>query len=409
MKQCVFSECVLKDRRLGGWLILELDSHARVVAPVVEAERVGTPSGIDWDAATAESVEGQLEGFLHAIVKLTHARAGAVRLLTEDERAMRLVGSVGLPPEVVERERLVPVDCGVCGAALQRPHGIVGADSHDCQTRAARGFEDDACRHVLALRLEYKGRVFGVYNLFMPDARPLPAEIPALLCVLGEMFGAALLDARRHNQTLVKTVISERKLIAGELHDSVVQSLMYMKLRLALLEDEMRAVPTGRAGQYIAEIRDALDDAYADIRKLLTQFRSRMDPRGLITTLRAVAESHQALTGVVFTVDNRAGELTLGAEQELQVFLIVQEALANVVRHAHAKSASLLVECDVHTLRIAVDDDGCGFGAEGSRPEHYGVNIMQERAAQIGGELTFSPRTGGGTRVLLSVPQTEKA
>jgi len=384
-------------------LIQEHGVSARVASPAVDAARVGTSSPVEWDAATAESVDEQLERFLHAIVKLTHARAGAVRLLTADERAMRLVGSVGLPPEFVERERLVPVDCGVCGSVLRHAHGTAGADSRDCGAQTASVFFDADCRHVLALRLEYKGWVFGVYNLFMPDDRPLPADIPALLRVLGEMFGAVLQDARRHKQTLANTVISERKIIAGELHDSVVQSLMYMKMRLALLEDEIQAAPAGRAAGYLADIREALDVAYADIRGLLTHFRSSMDPRGLMTTLRALAESHQARTGVALSIDNRAGELVLGAEQELQVFLIVQEALTNIVRHAHARSASILLERKAQALHIAVDDDGSGVRRDGS-PEHFGLNIMQERAAQIGGELTLSARAGGGTRVLLQFP-----
>jgi len=384
-------------------LIQELGVSAGVIAPAVDAAWVGTRARGEWDAATADSVEEQLERFLHAIVKLTHARAGAVRLLTEDERAMRLVGSVGLPPEFVERERLLPVDCGVCGSALRDAHGMAGADSHECRTHTASVFFDADCRQVLALRLEYKGWVFGVFNLFMADDRPLPADIPALLRVLGEMFGAVLQDARRHNQTLAKSVINERKIIAGELHDSVVQSLMYMKMRLALLEDEIGAAPAGRAAGYLADIRDALDNAYTDIRGLLTHFRSSMDPRGLITTLRALAESHQARTGVALSIDNRAGELVLGAEQELQVFLIVQEALANVVRHAHARTVSILVERNARGLHIAVDDDGSGIHIDGA-PEHHGLNIMRERAAQIGGELTFSSRAGGGTRVLLQVP-----
>ena len=359
---------------------------------------------VDLDTATAENVDEQLERFLHAIVKLTHARAGAVRLLTEDESAMRLVGAVGLPAEFVERERLVPVDCGVCGAALQQPHGLQAADAHVCRARTASIFFEDDCRHVLALPLEYKGWVFGVYNLFMPDERPLPADMPALLRVLGEMFGAVLHDARRHNQTLAKSVSSERRIIAGELHDSVVQSLMHMKMRMALLEDEVRTAPVGRAVEYLAEIRDALDTAYTDVRRLLTHFRSSMDPRGLMPTLRALAESNEGRTGIALSIDNRAGDLVLGAEQELQIFLIVQEALANVVRHAHAQTASIRLERDAEMLNIAVEDDGRGIHAVGHEPEHYGLTIMQERAAQIGGELRLSRRPEGGTRVLLQVP-----
>jgi two-component system nitrate/nitrite sensor histidine kinase NarX len=375
-----------------------------VADPRVNAAWAGAASAVDADAATAENFDEQLERFLHAIVKLTHARAGAVRLLTDDERSMRLVGSVGLPPDFVERERLVPVGCGVCGAALQHPQGLQAANAEICRARTASIFFADDCRHVLALPLEHKGWVFGVYNLFMPDERPLPADMPALLRVLGDMFGAVLHDARRHNQTLAKSVTSERRIIAGELHDSVVQSLMYMKMRMVLLEDAIRAAPAGRAADYLADIRGALDNAYTDVRRLLTHFRSSMDPRGLMTTLRALAESHEARTGVAFNIDNRAGDLVLRAEQELQIFLIVQEALTNVVRHAHARTVSILLERDAEMLNIAVDDDGSGIRAGGTSPEHYGLSIMQERAAQIGGVLQLSERAEGGTRVLLQVP-----
>lgn len=203
---------------------------------------------------------------------------------------------------------------------------------------------------------------------------------------------------------IAQSVLRERQLIAAELHDTVVQSLSQMKMRLALLEVELRAAPHDRAAQFAAEIREALDRAYADARKLLTKFRCQMDSRGLIEALRAVAESHQALTGVVFTVENRAGELPLDAEQQLQVFLIVQEALANIVRHAKAGSAWLVIERDAGQLRIAVEDDGCGINVESSQPEHYGLNIMAERAANMGGEFTVSARNIGGTRVQLLVP-----
>lgn len=369
-----------------------------------------TSARFERDAPSAESVEEQLERFLHAIVKLAGARAGAVRLITDDGRSMRLVGSVGLPPEVVERENLVPIDCGVCGAALRHTAAMEGADSHECRIRTCTGFFDGACRRVLALPLEYKGWTFGVYNLFMPDRRPLPDEVPALLQVLGEMFGAVLHDASRHNQALAQTLISERRIIAGELHDSVVQSLMYMRIRLTLLEDELRAAPAGAAPGYLSDIRDALDRAYAGVRELLTNFRARMDPRGLVATLTAMAESHELRTGVRLRIENKATELMLGAEQELQVFLILQEALANVVRHAHAKSASVCFERSPHMLHVMVDDDGSGIGTDNSMPEqHHGLQIMRERAANINGELTFSTRTGGGTRVLLQVPLAEEA
>jgi two-component system nitrate/nitrite sensor histidine kinase NarX len=206
------------------------------------------------------------------------------------------------------------------------------------------------------------------------------------------------------NDALAQGIARERRLIGAELHDTVVQSLLHIRLRLALLEDELGAAPAGRAAEYVAEIRDALDGTYADIRKLLTRFRCSMDPRGLIGTLRAVADQHRALTGITFSIDDRAGELALGPELELQVFLIVQELLANISRHALAKSVFLLLERDAQTLRVTVDDDGRGMDEKVACAGHHGMSIMLERTGQIGGQLTFSPRAEGGTRALLVVP-----
>lgn len=199
-------------------------------------------------------------------------------------------------------------------------------------------------------------------------------------------------------------IARERALIGAELHDTVVQSLVHMKLRLALLEDELGAEPSGSVAEHVAQMRDALNRAYAEARALLTRFRGSLDPRGLVCTLRAVTDRLQALTGIAFTIEDHAGGLTLGAYRDLQVFLIVQELVANIGRHAHAKSAFVLLERDAGTLRITVDDDGRGMGSESASAGHHGMGIMRERAGQIGGQLSFSTRAGGGTRARLLIP-----
>lgn len=199
-------------------------------------------------------------------------------------------------------------------------------------------------------------------------------------------------------------VACERLLIAAELHDTVFQPLVQMKWQLALLEHEMRGTPSLRAIQCASDMGDALDAASSSLRQLMAHFRAQMDPRGLMPTLRTLAESHHALTGIDFRVEERAHDWALDRDQELQVFLILQEALINIVRHAHAKSAQLLVERGGCRVCFTVDDDGSGFDPSKVSAGHYGLAIMRGRAAQIGASLAVCLREGTGTRLTLTVP-----
>jgi len=148
------------------------------------------------------------------------------------------------------------------------------------------------------------------------------------------------------------------------------------------------------------------------LREILTHFRTRMDPKGLLHALQAVQAGYRDRTGIELVLDNRAADLKLSVEQEVQVFHIVQEALANVARHSQARQARVLIEQTSDQIDIAVDDDGAGLhagagtlgGKDGGGESHFGLEIMQERARRLGGLLRVEPRLDGGTRVQLRIP-----
>jgi two-component system nitrate/nitrite sensor histidine kinase NarX len=134
-----------------------------------------------------------------------------------------------------------------------------------------------------------------------------------------------------------------------------------------------------------------------------------MDPHGLLHALRETSATFHDRTGVRLEFANRAPELCLAAEREVEVFHIVQEALANVCRHAHAQTAWLTVDHHDGGYEIVVEDDGVGIKAYPTAGEHddsghYGIAIMRERARRLGGELVVEGASGGGTRVRLNFP-----
>jgi two-component system nitrate/nitrite sensor histidine kinase NarX len=181
-----------------------------------------------------------------------------------------------------------------------------------------------------------------------------------------------------------------------------------MNMRLPLLHDALLQHDETRALRYHADLRQAVSDAHASLREILTHYRTRMDPKGLLHALLALQAGYRERTGIELVLDPRVGDLNLSVDQELQVFHVVQEALANVAKHSHARMAQVHIEPAHDRLVIVIEDDGAGLlptAAAGNGAAHFGLEIMRERAQRLGGSLSIHAADGGGTRVQLSIPR----
>ncbi|MDU1271428.1 MAG: histidine kinase, partial [Escherichia coli] len=196
-----------------------------------------------------------------------------------------------------------------------------------------------------------------------------------LLNSVSSMLGRGLYfnQAQKHFQQLL--LMEERATIARELHDSLAQVLSYLRIQLTLLK---RSIPedNATAQSIMADFSQALNDAYRQLRELLTTFRLTL--------------------------------LALDAQMQVHLLQIIREAVLNAMKHANA--SEIAVSCVTapdgnHTVYIR--DNGIGIG-EPKEPEgHYGLNIMRERAERLGGTLTFSQPSGGGTLVSISFRSAE--
>lgn len=361
--------------------------------------------------AAGDDLEALLQRFLEPLLRLSGAKAGAVRTLSDDGTHMRLLGSVGLDQDLLAGEREVERDCGVCGQALAGAPAVWTDDLRLCVKHNAGEFIGHGFDSVTAVPLRYRDQVLGVVNLFYARGTPPRTEVAALLRPVGELLGLALHHARLEREQLRAAVLHERQMLAGEVHDAVAQTLVYMKMRLPLLHDALIAHDDARALKYQDDLRQAVSDAHASLRQILTHFRTRMDPKGLLHALRGLQAGYLDRHGIRLVVDSRAAALHLSVEQELQVFHIVQEALANVARHSRARQAHVAVHRVGGDLHVVVEDDGAGIsaaGLHGAEPAedgaHFGLDIMRERAQRLGGTLAVQARDGGGTCVRLSIP-----
>ena len=365
--------------------------------------------------AADSDLEPLLERFLVSIIALAGAQAGAVRVLTDDGQYMRLVAQQGLPPDVLTTERLVKRDCGMCGIATSAD--VLGwvDDVRSCAQHGTEAYFGLQCKSVLAISLPHDGQVLGIYNLFFEADAHLSEQTQTILRLIGQLLGLTLHNARIERERLRVTVMKERQEMLHEVHDAIAQTLAYVKMRLPLLNDAMLAHDDQRSLKYFSDVKKSVGEVHDNLREVMTYFRTRMDPLGLLHALQGIVDGFFDRTGITLEIRNSVQNLNLSDQQEVQVFHIVQEGLANIAKHSMARHAVLTIDKTPQRLEFLIEDDGLGLAApsvstivtmakELTPSAHFGLEIMQGRAKRLGGSLEVGMNEGGGTRVHLVLP-----
>ncbi len=257
-------------------------------------------------------------------------------------------------------------------------------------------------RRVLSLPLKDTEHQYGVLQLEMPPGKELAAWQTQLLEALSRHIGIAIGTARRSEQSRRVSLLEERAALARDLHDSLAQSLAYMKIQVSrmkpLLDNPQRG---NEAREVLAELREGLNSAYRQLRELLTTFRLRIEGEGLAAALQNTVTEFSGRGGIPITLDVHLAGCTLSANEEIHALQIIREALSNVLNHAKATKAEVRVTCNSDgSVSATVTDDGLGI-RQAAGAHHYGMTIMDERAKNLSGRLTVENLPTSGTRVTL--------
>ncbi len=257
-------------------------------------------------------------------------------------------------------------------------------------------------RRVLSLPLKDAENQYGVLQLEMPPNKELAHWQTQLLEALSRHIGIAIGTARRAEQGRRLSLLEERAALARELHDSLAQSLAYMKIQVSrlkpLIDDPQRA---REAREVLEELREGLNSAYRQLRELLTTFRLRIEGEGLGAALASTVSEFTHRSAVAITLDVHLAGSALTPHEEIHALQIVREALSNVLNHAQARHAHVSVNCDSDgSVSAIVTDDGVGIH-EVAGTHHYGMAIMEERARNLEGQLSVENLPDVGTRVTL--------
>lgn len=349
-------------------------------------------------------VETLLERFLVSIVALAHAQAGAVRVRSDDGQFLRLVAQQGLPPTVQEAERVVELNCGLCGSAATTDQLRWESDMSSCAARRAEAYFGVQCQRMLAISLTHGGQVLGVYNLFFDSEPQLDPQTENTLHLIGQLLGQAVFNARVQREHVRVSVMKERQEMLSEVHDAIAQTLAYVRMRLPLLSDAMLAHDDVRSLKYFSDVKSAIGEVHDNLREVMTYFRTRMNPLGLLHAVQGIANRFFDRTGITLEIQGPTQSIDLTDAQEIQVFHIIQEALANISKHSGARNAVVKIERTSAEVRVWIEDDGQGIAGMPVQAGHFGMEIMQSRAQRMGGSITVAPSVQGGVSIALSIP-----
>lgn len=268
---------------------------------------------------------------------------------------------------------------------------------------------------VLGMELGLEGR--GPFAFWSPERNLVTAQAWAVCTGFALLFLGALSEQklsshlqlqhayRRLGEVTGRMLVvqeEERTRIARDLHDDVNQSLAAISIRLSTLRNQLPE--TERAG--VVELQEQLLSVSNDIRSISHELHpSILRFTGLATALDAFCIKRNA-RGALRLRCRIETPPRLSDDQELSLFRIVQEAVNNIDRHAHARAAEVLVAVQAGQLLLRVDDDGVGMPAPGTRHLTPGLGMisMEERARLLGGGLLVGRSTLGGTRIEVRFP-----
>ena len=374
----------------------------------VKRQRLADLYEVSAFMAHATGLDELARGFVRQIRRVAKAEGAVVRWSDEGNKRYLMLASDGLPQNMIEAGACL--ETGKCHCGQPRN----SAEIRVVPVRLELSAPMDHCRRagfrtLISVPVKLHEKVLGEVDLFFRSAVELDPEERDLLDTLASHLASAMESLRAAALEREAAVAQERSLLAQELHDSIAQSLAFLKIQAQLLRDAMRRNDTAAMGRVIGELDAGVRESYADVRELLVHFRTRTSEEDIEPALRTTLSKFEHQTGLTARFEMEGHGVALAPDVQVQVLHIIQEALSNVRKHSHAREVTLRVSSGP-SWRFEVHDDGLGFTADGASANEtsVGLRIMQERAERIGATVQVVSAPGAGCSVILELPHVRQ-
>jgi two-component system, NarL family, nitrate/nitrite sensor histidine kinase NarX len=389
---------------------LELKVREKTASLEQERARLGALYEVSAFLAEAGTLDELAYGFAQRTRRIAGADSVAIRWSGEANERYLLLAGDSLPSFMIEDEQCVMSQHCLCGQPNPRPGARViplrveGPGATGLGHCARAGYAT-----LISVPVILHQRTLGEIDLFFRSEVNLSGQDRDLLDALASHLATAMENLRVTVLERETAVSDERSLLASELHDSIAQSLAFLKIQVQLLRDALPAHADAAVARIVDELDAGVRESTSDVRELLMHFRTRGNAEDIEPALRTTLRKFEHQTGLPTHLSIEGHGLPLDADVQVQVLHVLQEALSNVRKHARAHEVWLEVQ-QRPVWSFEVRDDGEGFDAErqSAGEMHVGMRIMRERAARIGAQVTIDSVPGAGTCVTLTLPPHQR-
>lgn len=399
------------------------DHLVRVQTDLTRSNRRLTAINQVIQAADREAeIHDVLYTILGTVLDVLNLEMGWVYLRDPDRNLYHLASWRNVPP-ALQAILLHPPARELCRCQQLLLAGELTTSVTVCPcARLAAHFSTPAPATHLTLPITTGEQHLGVVNLLCTDTQRLSEDDLDLLSAISVQIAEVvantwlrlkLAEKEQARQYLLASLVEaqeeERSRLARELHDGAGQMLTSLLVRLKMLEDQ---AITPAAQQGLAATLDMVSTTIEQVRELSYRLRpAALEEFGLAVALRTLVAEALEDAGIVVRYRVDLGTVQLPPSIEVSLYRIAQEAVTNVLRHAHAERVEVEFMACPGGVSLLIRDDGCGFAphppATPGGKRHLGLISMTERAQMVGGVLRVESAPGAGTTVHLFVPLSE--
>lgn len=351
-------------------------------------------------------IQTLLTHFLHTMTELVGAHAAAVYLEAE-KNTCSLIAEIGKDADFNNRHPNLPEHTSEGSDNEENGQQTIPVSIIPCPKNISDTCFNGKPLSILVVPLQYRGKMLGVYNLYIDENRfEKRSEYESLFTNIGRHLGIAVEKARLDDETNALNIIRERSSFANELHDSLAQTLASIKYQVRVLDETIHQEDDEATWQELERIETSIDEAHSELRALIAHFLLPIGEHSLTVSVEQIVErfKHESDDVQVY-LQKEWPNTNLPTQVELQVIRIIQEALTNARKHSEAKVVRVWMHGDDNGHYIVlIEDDGIGISErqkQNSEGEHVGLNVMQDRASRIGGTLCIEGEAGEGVQVRL--------
>jgi PAS domain S-box-containing protein len=361
--------------------------------------------------ARGEPLVAVLEELVASMERLSGAMIGSVLLLDTESGRARHGAALSLPPaywQAIDDLAIGP-RAGSCGTAMFLNETVVSEDI--AADPLWESYREIALAHGLracwAVPIRsHTGRVLGALAMYY--RRPgLPPERDKMLVGIAAHLACLAIERDHAERALEPVRAEERARISREIHDELGQMLTALHMSHAMLLHSLRCgAETVAIATEVATMRAQVGKMLATVRRITAGLRpAPLDELGLAAAVERHAAEFMQRCDIGCRVRIAQDVREVDPERATALFRILQEALANVARHAAATDVEVELRRDARYLRMTVADNGCGIEqAPRSGAASLGLRGMAERAAALGGTVSVTGAPGRGTRVEVRIP-----